>query len=169
MLKVTGCSFCTTCLSKEEELAVSSKGLTEFLSLPCSLPQPPFYCGEKHCWNTHVGRWTRKGFSVSNAFDSEMWALSTALPVCLSCLINSSFLAKETLIRGHYVLSWITCHEGLQSSCLQFILPQMVAFKKLLPSKKCFLNQSIFFSLKCKSLTVFLALCIYMTLFIWCF
>lgn len=67
-----------------------------FLFPPCILlwEKPP------------VGGETRKGFSVPNVFDSEMWALSMALPVCLSCLINLSFLAKETLIRGHYVLCW---------------------------------------------------------------
>lgn len=84
------------------------------VSVPSLLPPPAsFLLWEKHCWNTPAGRWTRKGFGVSNAFDSEMWASSTALPVCLSCLINSSFLAEETLIRGHYILSSITCHEGL--------------------------------------------------------
>lgn len=144
MLKCTGCSFCTTSLSKEEGFTVPSTGLTRVSVLSLFPPPASILLWERHCWNTPVGRWTRKGFSVSNAFDSDMWALSTALPVCLSCLINASFLAKETLIRGHYVLSWITCHEGLWRSFLQFILSQMLAFKKLLPSKKCFLNQSFF-------------------------
>lgn len=55
-----------------------SKGLTEFLALSCSLLQPPFIL----LWEKPpVGRWTRKGFSVSNVFDSEMWALLLFLSV----------------------------------------------------------------------------------------
>lgn len=45
---------------------------------------------------------------------------------------------------------------------------RVVAFKKLLSSKKCFLESVyiLFFSLKCKSLTGILILCIYVTFFV---
>lgn len=100
MLKVTGYSFSTTYLSKEEGFTVTSKGLMGFLSLP----QPPFYCGKNtagtHLWLDRLARDLVFQMPLTQRCEH-----SSALPVCLSCLINSSFLAKETLIRGHYILS----------------------------------------------------------------
>lgn len=53
-------------------------------SVPCSLPQPPFYCGQNR-WGTPVGGWTGKGFSVPNAVHSDV---ST---VCCSACLSVSF------------------------------------------------------------------------------
>lgn len=79
-------------------------------SVPSLSPfQPPIHCGTCLGWMDDRMQKGRKGLSISNSFASQL----SALHVFLSCLIILFFLTKETLIRGYYVLSWITCHEAL--------------------------------------------------------